>query len=216
MKLFSDQAKAALESGETVVSAALALSLTDGSTFRAWGGHGVLTLGGNTYVGLGDDGFAQATGGALGTAAQNVELRLSGVDPEVAAAVDVETLRRAPAVIRRLIFDGTGTQLLDSHVFARGRVDTVSIEETPGGTSTISLQVESSAKSLGRAGGRMRTDADQRLIDADDPGLTAVSYAGQKTLYWGGKIPAQAAHVANGGAVSGGVFGGGQISLQPE
>ena len=132
------------------------------------------------------------------------------MDPDVAAAVQLGLLRRAAAVVRRLIFDGSGHTLLDAHVFSRGRVDTAERNETPGGNATLTANVEGSAKSLGRAGGRMRTFEDQLLIDAGATGFRRVSFAGQVVLYWGGKIPASAAQVANGGAVTGpGVIGGG-------
>lgn len=202
MKLFSDAAKAALESGRTVVHGAVEIAQTDGSTFAGWGGDGVLTIGDTEFVGLGDAALAQVSAGALGDAAQNVSLSLSGVQPDVAARVQLGLLRRAATVVRRLIWDGSGTQLLDQHVFSRGRIDTASAEETPGGTATITAEVESAAKSLGRAGGRMRTDADQRLIDPMDVGFGKVSYAGQVQLFWGGKPPASASAVANGGVTN--------------
>lgn len=198
MKLFSDAAKAALEAGQVVVSGAVEIAQADGTSFSAWGGDGLLTIGDTEFVGLGDAALAQASAGALGDAAQNVELSLSGVQPDVAARVQLGLLRRAATIVHRLIFDSSGTQLLDQHVFSRGRIDTANTDETPGDTATITAQVESAAKSLGRAGGRMRTDADQRLIDASDVGFAKVSYAGDIVLYWGGKIPTTAAQVANG------------------
>ena len=158
----------------------------------------MLTISSTEFIGLGDAALAQASAGALGDAAQNVELSLSGVQPDVAARVKLGLLRRAATVVHRLIFDGSGTVLLDQHVFSRGRIDTADTDETAGATATITAQVESAAKSLGRAGGRMRTDADQRLINANDAGFAIVSYAGDKVLYWGGKIPTTAAAVANG------------------
>ena len=54
------------------------------------------------------------------------------------------------------------------------------------------------AKGLGRKGGRMRTDADQRLIDPDDGFFKNVAYAGAKTLYWGGQRPATAGSALGG------------------
>ena len=203
MKTFTAEAQAALESGRNNVAGAVEISLPQGVKFRAWSGYGPLTIGDHVYVGLGDRALAQASAGALGDAAQGVTITLSGVDPEVAASVDLLELRDAPCVVRRLIFNGAGNALLDQHVFSRGRIDTAEVSETPGGEATITINVETAAKSLGRAGGRMRSFADEQLISPGGVGFQVVSYAGEKTLYWGGKIPARAGAVANGGRVTG-------------
>ena len=92
-------------------------------------------------------------------------------------------------------------------MFTRGRVDTLMTEETVGAEARITVSVENAARGLGRRGSRMRTDADQRLIDPNDGAFKSISYAGQKTLYWGGKKPSTARD-AVGGGLSGG-FGTG-------
>jgi len=48
----------------------------------------------------------------------------------------------------------------------------------------------------------MRTDADQRLVNATDGGMRHISYAGQKMLYWGGKVPARAGSALGGSSAS--------------
>jgi hypothetical protein len=134
----------------------------------------------------------QVAGGALGDAAQNITLTLSGIDPETAALLDATGLGSAPAVLWRLIFDQAGITLLDAQVWQRGRLDTILREEEIGAAAAIRAQIESPAKGLGRRGARMRSDADQRLIDPADGFFKNVSYAGEKTLYWGGRRPARA------------------------
>lgn len=207
MKIFSDEATAAILKGGAVTSGAVDIMVTP--PIRVWGGYGELEIDGNVYDGIGAAGLASVSGGALGGAEQNVTLELSGVEPEVIAMFDASTLRRVTTVIRRLIFDSSGTMLLHAEVFTRGTLDQVPIEETPGGTSTIKAMVETAARGLGRRGGRMRTDADQRLIKGDDGGFRSIAYAGQKNLYWGGKRPATAANALGG---SGGYGGGGGLS----
>lgn len=156
---------------------------------RFWGGYGNLSIAGDEYIGIGARGFAQQNGGAVGGIAQGMTLGLSGIEPAVLDAIDTEGLKGASVVLYRLIFDKDEKTLLDAHVFDRGRVDTVPTEETKGGTAMISVAVESSARGLGRAGARMRADSDQRLIDPNDGYFRNVSYAGHKTLYWGGRKP---------------------------
>lgn len=194
MKTIAPAAMAAIVAGEAVVTGAAQISPRDGSTpIRVWGGYGPITIDGNEYQGIGNQGLAQETAGAIGGVAQGLTLTLSGVDPTVAALVDPDELRGASVVLYRLIFASDAKTLLDAHVFDRGRVDTVDSDYVPGGTATISLAVESAARSLGRSLARVRSDADQRLIDATDGYFKNTAFAGSKKLYWGGKKPSRAA-----------------------
>ena len=138
---------------------------------------------------MGDNGLVSATGGAVGSAEQNLTLELSGVEPDNLALFDMTSLRRAPTVCRRLLFDSSGLTWLAAPIFARGRLDQAPTEQTPGGSATIRAMIEGAARGLGRGLGRMRTDADQRLINASDDGLKAISYAGTLAIYLGGKPP---------------------------
>lgn len=207
MKMFTDEALDALEDGSALVSGAVSIACVP--PVRVWGGFGPLTIDGEVYDGVGDRGLAQVSSGAIGGAASAVTLSLSGVEAAVLELLDVDQVRRAPVTLRRLIFNGAGTKLLDAQVYTRGRLDQLPTEETIGGEATINAVIETAARGLGRRGGRMRTDADQRLIKPTDGGFKAVSYAGQKTLYWGGKRPANAAAAVGSGNGSNGGFGGG-------
>lgn len=208
MKTLSPAALAALENGTAIVSGALAIECSP--PVRVWGGWHPLILGGQTFDPIGDRGIAQVMGGALGDAAQNITLTLSGLDPEVAALLDATGLGGAPAVLWRLIFSSDGNTALDADVWARGRLDTISREEEIGGTAKIVAELETAAKGLGRRGARMRSDADQRLIDPNDGFFRNVSYAAEKTLYWNGRRPARA------GSALPGVGGGWDASTPAE
>lgn len=191
MKIFSDEALEAIERGDAI--SAGAVEIMADPVIRVWGGYGTQAIDGVDFDGIGDSGLASASASALGGAEQNVTLSLSGVEPHVLATFNALLLRRAITVVRRLIFDSSGTRMLHAEVFTRGRLDQIPVEETPGGSSTIKANVETAARGLGRRGGRMRTDADQRLVKATDGGFKAIAYAGQKNLYWGGKKPSTAA-----------------------
>jgi hypothetical protein len=209
MKTLAPAALAALEAGTAIVSGAVEIACDP--PVRIWGGHHPLVLDGRTFDPVGDRGLVQVAGGALGDAAQNITLRLSGIDPETAALLDAAEVSGAPATLWRLIFDQTGNTLLDGDIWARGRLDTLERDEEIGGTATITAQLETAAKGLGRRGARMRSDADQRLIDPADGFFKNVSYAGEKTLYWGGRRPARAGSALPGvgGGFGSGVFGSG-------
>lgn len=185
MKSYTDAALAAYADG--TARSVGAVEFHGSTPFYCWGSDGVLDLDGKSFLGLGGNALVEVGGGALGGAAQNITLTLSGVDPDVIAAVNSAAVRGAPVVIWELTFDGSGMTLLDAHVFARGSADRLPRSEQPGGTATIKVMVETAANGLGRRGARMRTDADQRMIKSNDGGCKHVSYAGEKTLYWGGK-----------------------------
>jgi hypothetical protein len=72
--------------------------------------------------------------------------------------------------------------------------------------------VESAARGLGRRGARMRTDADQRLVNPNGGFFRHIAFAGQKNLYLGGPKP-ETAGVALGGSGGGGSGGGGGFQL---
>lgn len=196
MKTYDPALLAALEAGEIITGGAVRVATA--TPLRVWSGYGELSLSipaPETFLGIGHNGLVRATGGRLGGAERGIELSLSGVDPDVIPLIEQNDVRGAAVVIWRLMFDSSGTQLLGAHVFARGRIDTLPIEDTPGAASTITARIETAARGLGRATGRMRADADQRMIDATDGGFKRVSAAPVKTLAWGGKPPARAANV---------------------
>lgn len=190
MKTLSNAAISALTDGTAITSAAIKIDCTP--PVLVWGGYGRITLDGEDYEGVGDRGLVTASGGSIGDSEQNVTLSLSGVEPEVLALFDASQVQRSPTRIWRLIFDGSGHTLLDAQVFTNGKLDEITVEETIGGTSTITAAIETAARGLGRSGQRMRTDADQRLINPNDGAFAKVSYAGNKTLYWGGAKPTSA------------------------
>ena len=200
MRAFTDEALDAIADGSALAVGAVEIMCDP--PVRVWGGPWPTTIDDEEYLGVGDRGLVQTGSAAIGAAAQNLTLELSGVAPAALDVLDAAEVRAAPVVLRRLIFNGSGTRCLDVHVFRRGRLDQIVTEETVGGAAVIRALVEGAARGLGRRGGRMRTDADQRLINANDGGMRHVSYAGQKMLYWGGKVPA-AAKSALGGYSSG-------------
>lgn len=210
-KTFSIEARAALASGDVITSGAVRFGLAESACF--WGGHGPQTINGEAYLGLGDRGLISVSSGTLGGQEQGADLTLSGVDPDVLARLDVRALRGVSVVIWRLIFNGSGRTLLQASVYLRGRVDAAPTEDTPGGASILRLGIEGAARGLGRRSERMRSDADQRLISASDGAMKRVSYAGQKTIYAGGRAPQTAAQLFGRSTGSGGVGGVGDIGV---
>lgn len=204
MKTFSPAAIAEMKSGGVVTGAVQIVSAP--TPVLVWGGYGVLTIGDLVFQGLGDRGLAQVSSGALGGAAQEVTLELSGVEPAVLALLDQTAIRDAPTVIWRCIFDRAGQTMVDAKVFTRGRLDQLVSDETVGAQAILRALIEGAAKGLGRFRGRMRSDADQKLNAPTDDGLKAISHAGQKTLYWGGKVPSTVTSTTQSAVLGGGYF----------
>jgi hypothetical protein len=204
MKAYSSQLTAALEAGGVTTAGAVKIATTAG--FRVWGGEGTITLDGEDYVGIGDRGLVQDLGSQLGGAEQGLELTLSGVDSDVIPIIHAANIRNAPARVWQLLFDLSGANFLGA--FPRGgRIDSLSIEDVPGGKATIRARSESAAKNMGRMTGRQRSDADQRTLNPTDGGMQWATQAPLRSLAWGGKPPARVASGILPGSVTAG--GGG-------
>ncbi len=208
MRIIAEEAMDVIAAGNAVTGGAVEM-LCD-PPVRVFSGQGTVEIGGETFLGIDHAGLVATTGGALGSAAQSDTLQLSGVDPDTLALLDADDVRGAPTAIYRLIADPSGTRLLDARVFRRGRNDRIETEEVAGGTAMVRVTIEGAARGLGRRGGRLRSDADQRMIDPNDGGMRRLSFAGEKMLYWGGKTPSRAGVALGGMAASimGRVVGG--------
>lgn len=181
----------AIVAGTAIVTGAAQITPRDPllDPIRVWGGYGVRSIDGHDYQPLGDRGLAQQTSGAIGGVAQGMTLTLSGIEAAALALLDADETQMATVIVYRLIFASDGKTLLDAHLFERGRGDTLDTVETIGGPAAIRYAVESAARGLGRSGSRMRSDADQRLINSADGYFKNAAYAGEKMFYWGGKKP---------------------------
>jgi hypothetical protein len=210
MRDLHPDALAAILSGEALVGFAVKISGPGlPSPFCAHTGYHPVTVGSDVYLGVGDRGMVTSTGGALGAATTGLQLRLNGLDPAVLPLIDDDDVIGAKVTIDRPIWSGTGSQLLDfSWLEQVGRVETLSREETIGGLASLIVEVSTAAAGLGYSGGRMRSDADQRLISAADGGFKRVAHAGQIGLSWGGKPPQRAAVALPGITGPGGGVGG--------
>lgn len=211
MKTYSAAWKAALAAGSAVTHGAVKIMTTP--PFLVWSGAGNLTIGADTFVGVGDAGLVMASGGQIGGTEDGITLQLSGVDPDVAGLVDYAALRNAQTEIWRLGCDPSAQVVLDAQVFDRGRLDKVTREDVLGGTATLKAAVETAARGLGKKTGRITSDADQRMINPNDGSSSRVTSAGDLTMAWGGKPPARAGAALPGGAPFGVNVGGVDVQV---
>lgn len=201
MKIFTPEWKAALAAGQVVSHGAIRLETAEGPV-RVWSGYGTLGIDGEDYLGIGERGLVRETGGQIGGAAGSYVLELSGVGY---GELDFDPLliRGAPVQIWRLGFNVTGQVLLDATRYERGRVDTFTREEEVGGLSTLKIGVKGAAAAAGRALARMRSDADQRLVEGDDNAFRKIAVAPIVDLYWGGYLPERGGSALGGSSFPG-------------
>jgi hypothetical protein len=184
LKTLTTDAANALAARRAVISGALKLALPTPRYF--WAGIGDLVIDGDTYKGIGARAIISPVSSSLGGAASGITLVLGGLTPEVAASIEDEDYSQKPVILRRLIFDGNGVDLIQSYVVLRGKLDEVTIRQTTTGEAAIDFQIENSARDFSRANASIRSDAHQRILGgATDGGLKHISVAGITTLYWG-------------------------------
>lgn len=205
MKSIAPAALQALDSGKNIIAGAVAIAANP--PVNVWSGHGPINIDGIDFDPIADKGLVRTAGGALGSAARNIDMTLSGIDQETLALLDASEVKDAPTTIYRLIFDESGTELLDWDIWSRGQLDTLLSDFEIGGEAALRATLETAAIALGRRGGRMRSDADQRLIDPLDGFFKNVAFAGEKQLYWNGRRPVRAGTAVGGVRGSGGFSG---------
>ncbi|MFC5423050.1 hypothetical protein ACFPOB_26220 [Bosea eneae] len=156
-------------------------------------GQGEFTWSGITFRGAGNLFQLSAIGGVSDGTAVGLAIRLNGdaragLDASVFASIETIQYRNAPVLVWRGYLHPTTYALLSVEPVFRGRLDTIEHNVTEGGDVYMQAAVESGAIDLGRSGYRMRTDADQRLIDPSDGSLRHVQSTVSQEVKWG-KIP---------------------------
>lgn len=186
MKTLPAPALAAVQANRVVIAGAARFAF--GTTYRLWSGYGDLVINSETYTGVGAQSLITPIESALGQGVEAVEMTLSGLDATIAATIEAEDYHQKAVTIFRLIFDAEGASLLHASVFFRGRVDVVRIVETGQGDAAIVVTVEGAGRDMDRAGARIRSDTDQRILGSSTDGaMKWITIAGQRTLYWGQK-----------------------------
>lgn len=185
MKTFSDEALEVLAGREPIIAGAARFVFDQ--AYHFWSGFGTLQHDGAPHLGTGALALIMPHQSQLGGAAQGLSIRLSGIDPDIAQAFENENYHQKPCVISRLVFADKAT-MIGSSVFMRGRVDYVQQLETIGGACVLSINIEGPRRDMNRAGSRVRSDPDQRILGGStDGGMKHITYAGRKMLYWGNK-----------------------------
>lgn len=186
MKVMDSAAVDQIESGHVTIAGAVKLAF--GENYFLWSGAGELTLDADTFTGIGENALITPVASMIGGQANAVTATLGGLTPETAATIEAEDYHQKPAVLYRIIFGEDRFTVLDAVVYQRGRVDQVTIRHMIGGDAAIDMQIEGPARDMNRAGSRVRSDADQRVLGgATDGFFKRTAWAQHITLYLGGK-----------------------------
>lgn len=204
MKPIASDALTQLQGRAPIIAGAARLSCVE-ATYRLWSGYGSLpgsAVGDSVdYSGIGAMALITPHASQIGGAADALTVTLSGLDPDVAAAVEEGGYHQRPITIWRVIFSPNGHTPLGYMTMLRGRIDYITQRETPSadkGEAALDIQIEGPRRDMNRANARIASNVDQRLIDPDDGSLKHVSIAAVKTLKWG-------QHMVTGGGALGGV-----------
>jgi hypothetical protein len=153
-------------------------------------GTGTFEYGGDTYQGAGSLFEIGAITGVTDGSAVPFSIRLNanaelGLTPTILSQIEAQAYRGRPVTISRAYFDPDTVELIRVRPVRRGYVDVIIHAEQAGGEAYIEAVCETRSLDLARSGYRMRTDADQRRVDALDGFLKHVQTAAVSDVYWG-------------------------------
>lgn len=160
-----------------------------------WGGHGPVTVNGVTYVGAGSliEVSQVNLGSDLAASPLTVAVRAlpeTALSPDVLATIDNYGYKNRPAHLSLAYFDPVAGTIVTAFQWWQGYVDTIEHNQTVGGEYSLIAHLEPLSLDHSRVGYRLRSDADQRLIDPADrffehAGTTAVMKIQYGRSQWG-------------------------------
>ena len=151
---------------------------------RFWSGVGPIDWDGKTWLGTGRLGGISPMEETANGKVPGITLSLSGMPPEVLAAVANEARPRNPVKVWIGFLDANGQVVADPHRRYDGWMDVPSTEEG-GESGTVSITVEHELQALDRAAGRRVTDEDQRADFPGDRSHEFVAGLQDKEITWG-------------------------------
>jgi hypothetical protein len=153
-------------------------------------GLGEFQWGGVTFVGAGTLFEIDTIGSSLNGEAVPLTIKLNGdaragLTPTVLAQIETVQYRGRPVTIYRRYMHPETYAEISTELAYRGKVDTMVHKIREGGEAVLECRTESALIDLARSGYRMRSDADQRLINPTDGSLRFVASVVEHKFDWG-------------------------------
>lgn len=153
-----------------------------------WSGAGSLVFEGVTYVGAGSLLDLSDIRQSTELAAIKISLTLRAIPntdltPDILATIEQEQYHQRPVRLMTAFFDPDTEALLSVEVMVRGIVDR--IVHNDGDGATLECQIETRTRDITKSGYRVRSDADQKMLDPTDDGLRHVATVHTETIYFG-------------------------------
>ena len=141
--------------------------------FGFWGGYGTLTVNSIPYVGAGSLIEIQPVNMGTDLSASPLVVKLRAVPeteltPDVLATIDNYAYKNRPAHLTLAYFDRVTGGMVTAIQWWQGYIDLISHDQVIGGEYSLTAHLEPMSLDHARTGYRMRSDADQKLIDPAD------------------------------------------------
>jgi len=186
MRILSNDALAALDSGRFAVRCLLTVEMDDPEDlFAIWDDIGSITIDGVTYTGSAGRFTVQTSQSVKDLSIQNLDVTLSGLDSEVANMIDSAAWHQRPITITRAIIGTEVPAVLHLMPEFVGFLDQMIWRETQGGTTELRFRAESTSREFNRAGARTRSSADQKQRDPTDGLFDFATAAITTQINWG-------------------------------
>lgn len=195
MRIISNDAQEALDSGRFSVRCLLKVRMDEGDPFAIWDDVGTIEVNEDVYSGAAGRFTVQTTTSVKDLSIQNLDITLSGLDAEVTNLIDGAGWHQRPIEITRAIIATESPTIFSLMPEFSGFLDQMFWTERPGDTSTMRFRAESASREFNRAGARTRSPADQRQRDSSDGFFDWATAAVSGTIVWG-QNPQQASSLS--------------------
>jgi len=156
----------------------------DSGAVRVWSGDGDLSVGGETYLGVGTLLQISETEDNLELTSTGVSVSLAGMDANVLDMALTENYQNRPITIfMGFLSGGTDVSAGTATIF-NGRMQSMSINDDPNG-STINIDAENRLIDLSRPSNLRYTKESQKFIDSSDSCFNRVQAMADREIIWG-------------------------------
>ncbi len=199
MRVVTPATQTALDSGRIIEREMVLFDLAEG-LYGFWSGVGPFTYNGVVYTGAGSlievDTIKQGSSlEAEGIAVRLTEVPNSDLSPDVLASIESYTYHQRPVELMSVFFDAETYAVLSVELVFSGYIDQVVHDNNVEGNAYVEARLESRFRDHQRRGYRVRSDSDQKRIDATDNGFRHVGVVASETILFG-RTASQAAQQA--------------------